>query len=382
MKKKLLLVVNADWFFLSHRLPIALEAQKQNYEIHVAVGLTDKLEVLEAYGFIVHPLDMQRGSTHVTGILHSVLQIYRVMKAVKPDLVHLVTIKPVLLGGLAARMAKVPAVVAAISGLGFVFLDVGIKAALRRLIVSRFYAIALGHKNLKVIFQNKDDQTRVCRMSGLGSNSIELIRGSGVDLEQYRVKELPSGTPIVILAARLLKDKGVQEFIEAARLLSRSEYAPKHGVRCVLVGEPDPENPSSVTPEALELWREEGVIEVWGRRSDMADVLASATVVVLPSYREGLPKVLIEAAACGRAIVTSDVPGCRDAIEPDVTGILVPARQVEPLAKAIKYLLDRPSLCAEMGGAGRRLAEQAFDVHSVVEEHMRIYRQLVERGAQ
>ncbi|OQS38633.1 glycosyltransferase family 4 protein [Chromobacterium haemolyticum] len=382
MKKKLLLVVNVDWFFLSHRLPIALEAQKQDYEVHVAIGLTDKLETLESYGFIVHPLDMQRGSTHVTGMLCSVLQIYRVMKAVKPDLVHLVTIKPVLLGGLAARLAKVPAVVAAISGMGFVFLDAGIKADLRRLIVGRFYAIALGHKNLKAIFQNKDDQANVCRMSGLGSDSVELIRGSGVDLELYRVKELPGGAPIVILAARLLKDKGVQEFVEAARLLSRSEYAPKHGVRCVLVGEPDPENPSSVTLETLELWREEGVVEIWGGRSDMVDVLASATVVVLPSYREGLPKVLIEAAACGRAIVTSDVPGCRDAIEPDVTGILVPARKVEPLAKAIQYLLDRPPLCAEMGAAGRRLAEQAFDVRSVVKEHMRIYHELAGKGAQ
>ena len=380
MTKKLLFVVNSDWFFLSHRLPIALAAQKENYEIHLAVGLTSKLEVLTSYGFIIHPLDLKKGSTSFVAIVKSFFQIYSVMRAVRPNLVHLITIKPLLLGGLAARLAKVPAVVAAISGLGFVFLDVGMKAVFRRLIVRGLYAIALRHRNLKVIFQNRDDQASVCQMSCLNSNAIELIRGSGVDLEEYHLKDSPVGTPIVILAARLLKDKGVYEFVEAARLLKRSEYAPRYGVRCVLVGIPDPENPSAVTSETLERWRQEGCVEVWGWRSDMVDVLASAAVVVLPSYREGLPKILMEAAACGRAVVTTDVPGCRDAIEPSVTGILIPVRQVCPLAEAIKYLLDHPSLCVEMGLAGRRLAEQCFDVHAVVEAHMRIYRQLLERG--
>ncbi|UGA39376.1 glycosyltransferase [Chromobacterium haemolyticum] len=264
MRRKLLFVVNVDWFFLSHRLPIALEAMRQGYEVHIATGLTSKLDVLVGHGLIVHPLSLRRGSTAMGGVLYSIYEIYSVMRKVRPDVVHLVTIKPVLLGGLAARLAKVPSVVSAISGLGYVFLDSGVKAWVRRFFVKKIYAFSLGHHNLKVIFQNKDDQDNVSQLANLTQENSLLIRGSGVDLREYVNKPIPDGVPVVMLAARMLKDKGVQEFVDAARLLKKAEYSPANGVRCVLVGEPDLENPASLSKETLEAWGREGVVEVWG----------------------------------------------------------------------------------------------------------------------
>lgn len=370
---KLMFVVNVDWFFLSHRLPIALEAKRRGYEVHIATGLTDKLQELESLGLIVHPLALSRSGAGVGNAARTLRQLLEVFREVRPDIVHLVTIKPVLLGGVAARMARVPAVVAAVSGLGFVFLARGLKASLRRTIVGALYRLALGHGNERVIFQNSEDLRSVTRMAGLPREKVALIRGSGVDLTAYQQVPEPSGVPVVLLAARLLADKGVNEFVEAARLLRQRGVA----LRMVLVGTVDPANPASLDPARIDGWVAEGLVECWGHRRDMPAVLAAATVVVLPSYREGLPKVLAEAAACGRPVVTTDVPGCRDAIEADVTGLLVPPRDSAALANAISSLLSDPGKRARMGAAGRRLAENAFDVNQIVAAHLAVYQELV-----
>ena len=182
--------------------------------------------------------------------------------------------------------------------------------------------------------------------------------------------------PVVVLAARLLSDKGVHEFVQAARLLKlRNSHA-----RFVLVGTVDPANPASIAQAELDAWLDEGVVECWGHRSDMPQVMATARVVVLPSYREGLPKVLLEAAACGRAVVTTDVPGCRDAIDPGVTGLLVPVCNAVALADELEGLINDPVRCQAMGDAGRALAERAFDVRQVVAEHLRIYLELIKKS--
>lgn len=373
MSKKLMFVVNVDWFFMSHRLPIALEAMRQGYEVHIATGLTDQKELMDAHGLIVHSLMIDRSSANPFNMLRTLFQIFALFRNVKPDLVHLVTIKPVLLGGIASRLAGVPAVVAAISGLGYVFLDRGGLSKVRRKVVSVLYCLALGHPNIKVIFQNPNDRDAIQSATALSASQVILIRGSGVDLELINVKPLPNRTPVVMLASRLIADKGVREFIIAAKLLRQSGQ----NARFCLVGSIDPSNPSSLTEEELEASRAEGVIECWGHRVDMAKVLSEAHIVVLPSYREGLPKVLLEAAAAGRAVVTTDVPGCRDAIEPNVTGILVPARDAESLKCAIQELLDNPKKCTAMGRSGRTLAEREFDVRMVVQKHLQIYCELL-----
>lgn len=366
--KTLMFIVNVDWFFLSHRLPLALAAQRAGFDVHIATALTGQREAIERHGITVHPLPMDRRSASPLQALRLVAQIWRLLRQVKPEVVHLVTIKPVLLGGLAARFAKVPRVIAAISGLGFVFMAHGAVASVRRVVVSGLYRLALKRTGVTVIFQNGDDQAMLERNVGLDPRRCVLIRGSGVDLKAWRAQPLPVGSPVVMMAARLLKDKGVVEFVEAARQLRGYE-----GARFVLVGSTDEGNPTSLQYEQLQAWVQEGIIEWWGPRSDMANVLAQAHVVVLPSYREGLPKGLIEAAACGRAVVTTDVPGCRDAIEPGVTGVLVAVRDAAALAVGVQTLLDDRAQIETMGKAGRDLAERAFDVQEVAERHMALY---------
>lgn len=376
MSRTLMFVVNVDWFFLSHRLPIALAALHDGYQVHIATGLTDKRTELENHGLVVHPLALDRSSASLGDAWRTGVQLWQAFRAVRPDVVHLVTIKPVLLGGLVARLAGVPAVVAAVSGLGFVFMARGVRATLRRVLVGALYRLAWGHHNLKVIVQNPDDRASLARLAHLPDSQLALIAGSGVDLAQYRHRPLPPGVPVVLLAARLLADKGVREFVQAARLLQQQGVS----ARFCLVGAVDPANPASLAPAEVMQWVSEGVVECWGQRTDMAEVLAGAYLVVLPSYREGLPKVLLEAAACGRAVVTTDVPGCRDAISPGVTGILVPVRNAVALAGALQGLLANRARCQAMGNAGRALAERAFDVRQVVAAHLRIYQELVDQS--
>lgn len=377
MSRTLMFVVNVDWFFLSHRLPIALEAMRQGYQVHIATGLTDKLDELQGHGLVVHPLALDRSSSGLGNAWRTMAQLWKVFRVVRPNVVHLVTIKPVLLGGLVARLAGVPAVVVAVSGLGFVFIANGVKAVVRRWLVGVLYRVALGHRNLMVIFQNPDDRASLAKLAHLPDSKVAMIRGSGVDLAQYDHTPLPSDVPVVLLAARLLADKGVREFVQAARLLKQRGAS----ARFCLVGTVDRANPTSLTDAELAQWASEGIVELWGHRSDMPLVLAAAQVVVLPSYYgEGLPKVLIEAAACGRAVVTTDHPGCRDAIVPGVTGILVPVRNAAALADALVGLINDPELCEAMGNAGRALAERAFDVRQVVAAHLRIYQELIDKS--
>ena len=377
MKQKLLFVVNVDFFFISHRLPIALAAIQKDYEVHIATSLTDGLNKLQSKGLIVHPLNLDRRSTGIISNVLTFFQILRIFIKLKPNIVHLISIKPVLLGGIAARLAAVPSVVAAISGLGFIYISHGFKATVRRKLIGLFYRLALSHKNLKAIFQNEDDRETLFKISNLHKENTSLIRGSGVDLTRYLPSTLPEGPPVVVLAARLYVEKGVREFIEAARSLKNAGL----DANFVIAGSPDLNNPVAISEDELNQWVSEGIIEWWGHRNDIPQVFAASTIVVLPSYREGFSKVLTEAASCGRAVITTDVPGCRDAIKPDVTGLLVPVRDVEALAKAINTLLVDRSLCEEMGRAGRELAEKAFDVKQVVKQHLLIYNELLQEAS-
>jgi glycosyltransferase involved in cell wall biosynthesis len=375
--KKILFVVNSPEFFLSHRLPIALAARDAGYEVHVATADGDAVREIRRLGLVHHTVAIARSGQNPLAELGSIISLYRLFRELKPDLVHLITIKPVLYGGIAARLAGISAVVAAVSGLGTVFVAQSAAARVRRMLVSGLYRLAFSQRRLAVIFQNPDDRDGLLAIGALSKDQVRMIRGSGVNLADYSFVPEPEGTPVVVMAARLLRDKGVYEFVEAARQLK------SRGVDVVmrLIGAPDPGNPNSVEQAELDGWSAEGVVELLGYRSDIAGQYAAANIVCLPSYYgEGLPKTLVEAAACGRAVITTNHPGCRDAVEPDVTGVLVPVKSAPALADAIQMLIETPERRLRMGRAGRELAEQVFSIDRIVEQHLAIYKELLGDG--
>jgi len=370
--KKILFIVNVDWFFVSHRLPIALEAIRQGYEVHIVTTVTDKLDLLEKSGLIVHNLSLHRSRSGIS-IFSEFWALLSIIKDITPDIVHLVTIKPVLLGGIASRLANVPAVVSAISGLGFTFHGNGFVFSLRRKFISLFYYLSLGHKNQKIIFQNNDDKLKLFKIRKDINNRSVLIQGSGVDLSLYSVVENNFNHPVVMMAARLLSSKGVREFVQASKIICTDNK----NVRFVLLGDTDPLNPESIKKSEISQWKEDGLVEIWGYRSDMNNIIPKANIVVLPSYYgEGLPKILIEAAACGRVVITTDHPGCKDAIT-QKTGVLIPIKNSEALADAIRDLLQNPQKAIKMGEAGRELAEQNYSIEKVCKKHIKIYKDLL-----
>lgn len=372
----LLFVVNAPDFFLSHRLPLAIAAKSVGYTVHIATGPGPACNQIAKLGFTHHLLPLSRSGRNPVVELCSLWALYQLMSKMRPILVHLVTIKPVLYGGLMARLAGVPAMVAAISGLGTVFVARDQRRSWMRLGVEWLYRLALSHSNAKVIFQNPDDRLALVSVGAVRDEQTALIKGSGILLMEYPMRSEPEDVPVVTFAARLLRDKGVNEFVEAARILKERGVA----ARFWLVGSPDPGNLTSISEGDVSLWGQKGLVEPLGYRDDIADLFAKSNIIVLPSYREGLPKALVEAAACGRAVVTTDVPGCRDAIEPGMTGLLVPVRDAVALADAIQVLIENPVKRKLMGIAGRALAEREFAIEKVVEAHLKIYRELLAGG--
>jgi glycosyltransferase involved in cell wall biosynthesis len=369
--KKLLFIVNVDWFFISHRLPIAITAIQKGFEVHIACAITTKKAALESLGIVVHPLKMSRSGVNVISEIRSFVQIFDAVTNVRPDIVHTVTIKPVLYGNIVARLLKVPVRVASISGLGYVFIASGFKAKIFRALISTMYRVALSDAKA-IIFQNKHDRDILKKMGAVNPSQEVFIRGSGVDLNEYAVVNEPKDVPpVVMLVARLLVDKGVNEFVAAASILKHL----RPDIRMVLVGDIDSGNPKSITSEQLKSWIDNNVIEHWGYSYNVSKTMAQSNIVVLPSYREGLPKSLIEAAACGRAVVTTDVPGCRDAIEPGKTGLLVRVKTDKPLADAILKLIDDESLRHQFAIRAREFAEITFSINDVIDTHLTLYNQ-------
>ncbi len=372
--KKIIYVVNDADFFLSHRLPIARESQAKGYEIHVATPNQGNVAAIQKEGFIFHPISLDRKGGYLWKELSTFWGLYRLYRTIKPDLVHHVTIKPVLYGSITARLAKVPSVVNAITGLGYVFTARGVKAAFMRFSVKFLYRVALHHKKQVVIFQNPDDEALFLNNRLLTTAKPILIRGSGVDVGHFVPHPEQGRVPVIVLASRMLWDKGINEFIEAARLLRNAGVI----ARFVLVGNSDSGNPTAVPRSQLEAWNRSGTAEWWGYRKDMQGTFAQSHIVCLPTfYREGVPKVLIEAAACGRPIVTTDAPGCREIVRNGVNGYLVPPRDHVALASAILKLIEDRELRLKMGAKGREIAMAEFSVERVVNETLAVYEKLL-----
>ena len=370
--RRLLFIINDAAFFISHRWFLAVAAKSAGFEVHIATPATHASAKITEAGFTFHAIPLSRSGKNPFQEIKSILALYQLMRKVQPDLIHLVTIKPILYGGLVARVLKVPAVVAAVSGLGYVFTSDKVSSKFWRFGISRFYQLALHHTHLKVIFQNPDDCQLFLRNKACLPVQTTLIRGSGVDLLTYKALPEKTDKTVVVMISRLLKDKGVLEYVAAAKILKSS------GIKAefLLIGDTDEGNPAFIDRGLLEKWRQEGDVSLLGFREDIPQLIEQANIVVLPSYREGLPKILVEAAACGRAVITTDVPGCRYAIEPNQTGLLVPVREVDALAAAMKQLIEEPEYRQQLGKAGRVLAEKEFSIEHIVAAHLEIYHEL------
>ena len=376
--KRLVFFVTEDWYFCSHRLPLAVAAQEAGYTVYVITRVASHGEEIRSAGLDLIPLDLSRRGKNPLNELRVIRQLTAIYKRLQPDIVHHVAVKPVIYGSIAARLARVPNVVNAMAGLGYLYVSSNIAARLARPLVRVVMRALLNNPRTTVILQNPDDVAMMCASGTVTRERVALIRGSGVDTDVYRRRPEPQGVPVVMLASRLLWDKGVGEFVEAAKIL----LAEGCEARFVLVGDGDDANPASVDAATLDGWHCEGLVELWGRRNDMPDVLAQAHIVCLPSYREGVPKVLIEAASCGRPIVTTDAPGCREIVHHGENGLLVPVRDARALAEAIRTLLDDPDLRIRMGAAGRAIVKKEFTIEAVVKSTLDVYDTLLQGSGQ
>ena len=374
-KKKILILVNYLSFFLSHRLPIAESLLAKGFDVFIGYGELRGADpkLLEQKGFRVNFVPMQPGGINIFKDFKTILCIWNLFKKIKPDIIHLVTIKPYLYGGLISRLIGVPSLVSAVSGLGSLFMSKDLKSRFLRLLLHPLYKFVFNHINQKIIVQNKDDLKTLVQWGVLNHSKTMLIKGSGVELKNFINLNEPEGVPIICFAARLLKDKGVYEFVAAAK------YFKEQGLkaRFLLAGDLDMNNPSGLNTDDLNMLKGEGYVEIVGYQKDIPALYAKSNIICLPSYREGFPKSLIEAAAASRAVVTTDVPGCRDAIIPNKTGLLVPVKNPQKLADALKWLIENPTKRIDMGKAGRKFAEKEFPIEKIVLEHLNIYQNLL-----
>jgi len=368
---KLIIVVNELWFFISHRLPIALAARDAGYEVHIASrsGTSTEIEQLSQEQLQFHSVNFHRSSVGLWQELRTLRELRRLYKEIQPDIVHHVTIKPVLYGTLVARWVGGIQILNAISGLGYIFIAQDWKSSIIKKLLLWVYRVILHSKKVWILFQNLDDQVLFAQHKIIYPGHAFIIRGSGVDLQQFITSPFPKGQVKIILVARMLWDKGIGEFVEAATILKNK------GVDAdfILIGSVDPGNPKLISVKQLEDWNRSGVVKWLGERKNIVQLLTKSHIAVLPSYREGLPKSLIEAAATGRPIVTTDVPGCREVVKDGENGFLVPVKNSKKLSKAIQKLINDPELLSTMGKKGRLMAEREFSIEQVVNKTLEIY---------
>ena len=382
MSTHLAFVVNTAAFFISHRLPIAVAALDRGYIVDLYTGIAasparEQKAVTELSRYPISHRRVRFTSAGLNPLLEGagILELARKLRSRRPDILHCVTPKGVLYGGIAARLASTPAIVAAVSGQGYAFTEGEGRSSrsLARWAYSLGSRYAFPHRNQRVIVQNTEDLRTIVESGLARAGETVLIPGSGVDLVAYGTVDIAYKQPIVLMPARMLRDKGVYEFAAAARILRDRGCT----WRFVLAGGADLENPSKVDQATLQEWNRAATPEWIGHVEDMPPLYAAASIVCLPSYREGLPKTLLEGAAASCAIVTTDVAGCREAIQPGVTGDLVPPRDAAALAQAIQALIDDPARRVCYGRAGRELALARHSIRQVVEKTLAVYDELL-----
>ncbi|OEJ65134.1 glycosyltransferase family 4 protein [Magnetovibrio blakemorei] len=363
---KLLFTVTEDWAFWSHRLPSAFAARDAGYDVVVAARMANHRQRIEALGFRTVNWAIKRESQNPFSELAALFDLIRIYRLERPDVSYHVALKSILYGSIAARIAKVGATVNLFSGLGIVFISQAPKFRLIRALVTPLLRWALKPARTRLQVQNSDDRALLNSLGVSTPERTDLVPGSGLDIENFPETpeppiRLPQSPPVAVLVARMLWDKGIGELVQAAHILKQRGVP----LRLVLVGNPDPANPASIPEAQLKAWQDEGLLEWWGRREDVADILAQSHIAVLPSYREGMPRSLLEAASIGRPLVAFDAVGCRDLIRSGENGVLVPFKDVPALADALETLATDAPLRLRLGHQARLDIERTYSADAI-----------------
>ena len=377
MNKKLLFNITEDWFFCSHFLERALAAKKAGYSIFVLSRMSLKKDILDSYGMKFISVPFNRKSTNPFYELCVLIRIIFIYKRVRPDIVHHVAAKPIIYGSIAAKICKIKSVINAPVGMGYVFTSDNIKAKVLRPLVKILFKFFIDshngiNKRNKVIFENKEDLKYFIKLGAVDPKNACIIQGAGVKIKQnYKPRESKE-IPTIALVARMLKDKGINEFVEAARIVNREK---KFG-NFLLVGDIDPGNPSSLKRQTLAKWNDDKIIKWVGWIENVGEILKKTDILCLPSYREGLPKALIEGAAYGLPLVTTNTIGCRDVVEDGVNGFLVPIKNVEQLSKRIFELIQNKDMRNKMGMESFKMASNKFCSKIINTQTLNVYNEM------
>ena len=368
---KAILFANTDWYLYNFRLAYAEFLQKQGWEVVFISPDGEHVSKLIEAGFRHIPFEFSRKGINPLKENETIQRIKSLYEAEKPDLVHHFTIKCVIYGSLAAKESGIKAIVNSITGLGYMFLSNKPHVRVIREIVKHLYKKAL--PETQVIFENPDDRDLFIQMELVPEENTNIVLGTGIDTDRFVPEPPPNSVPLTILPARMIWDKGIREFVEAARMIHESGVK----ARFALIGNNDIGNPTCIPFDQLSQWQKEGNVEWWGWQDDVPTVISMCHIVCLPSYREGLPKILIEAAACGRPIITSDVPGCREVVKEGVNGYLVPAKNASALKDALLRLINDPEGRLEMGKASREFAVNKFSNEIINDNIYSVYQKAI-----
>ena len=367
--KKILFIVSEDWYFVSHRLHLATTAINNGYEVALLSRVSKHQDLIRSLGIKVINWPLERRSLNPIRELISIYYVIRTVRSIKPNLVHAVGIKPVVYTTLSKVFLNIDGIVLALGGLGFIFRSNRVSAKILRMFIILIFRLFLVNVNVRFIIQNRDDGEVLKSFNIANSKKIRLIRGAGVSVKDFFPKNVQNEIPLVILPARMLWDKGVEDFVNCAQRF----YSNKKSVRFALIGNPDSQNPESIPDAQLKQWVESGIVEWWGNQDNMLKIYHMADIVCFPSYHEGFPKALLEAASCELPIVSYDVSGCREIVKDNVNGFLVPFKDENALFVAVLELLENPKLRGKLGKMGRKMVMDEFTQEKIASETIRVW---------
>lgn len=370
--KRVLFVITEDWALISHRLHLVEATIRAGYEVGLATKINKHRKNLEDIGLKIFEWELHRGSLNPVKEIIAIFSLRKILSAFKPHIIHAVAQKPVIYSGLARKNYYQSALFGTLGGVGFVFTSKSLKAKLLKPLLKFLLKSSLAGEKTRLILQNKDNINTVKCINIINKDYIRLVKGAGVEIKKYLPSKIPIKTTIVILPGRMLWSKGVGEFVRVAeRIKARNIKA-----RFVVVGDIDLNNPESIKQKQIDNWVGSGIIEQWGRCDDMEDVYRKSSIVCLPSYNEGLPKVLLEASSCARPLVAFDVPGCREVIKNNVNGFLVEFGNENSLEAAIVKLINDKKLCEQMGQKGREIVEKHFTSQIINDQIFNIWSEI------